>query len=67
MRSVLERSDPFFLISRVLVVFIPDQRAAGLMEEVGPDLFSAPPSGSEVDAARVAELQRRPGSLSALT
>lgn len=43
------------------------QRAAGLIEEVGPDLFSAPPSGTEVDAARVAELQRRPGSLSALS
>jgi len=25
MRSVLEKSDPFFLISRFLVVFSPDQ------------------------------------------
>lgn len=41
--------------------------AAGQIEGVGPDLFSALLLGTEIDAVWVAELQRRPGSHSTLS
>ena len=41
--------------------------AAGQIEEVGPGLFSALLPGTDIDAVWVAELQRRPGSLSTLS
>lgn len=41
-------------------------RAAGQIEKLGPDLFSALLLGTDIDAVRVAELQCCPGSLSTL-